>query len=200
MSNSNENKANHQKLTDPFEPANLRLSQDFASTIGVKKLITNVPCRKPNRQEFVRVRIGEEWRLDTMVFEDTVDRETYLVVPQLACEIAEEVRPVCLRYAITRQNNIFLWPCKLPGIDGRTNPWNESALQAAQHAEKHWVRIVANMAAGMYDVFEASADIPDPAWPDEDIPNLTRLLELAFKEKYIQSADHPMLKRLRGES
>ena len=47
--------------SDPFDPAALRLSQDFASSIGVKKVLTVVPCRKPNRHEFVRfvrARIG----------------------------------------------------------------------------------------------------------------------------------------------
>ena len=49
---------------DPFDPESLRLSQDFASSIGVKRAVTVVPCRKPHRQEFVRVRPGEEWRLE----------------------------------------------------------------------------------------------------------------------------------------
>jgi hypothetical protein len=64
---------------DPFDPASLRLGQDFVSSIGVKKVLTVVRCRKPSRQEFVRVRPGVEWRLETAVYEDKVQRETYLV-------------------------------------------------------------------------------------------------------------------------
>ena len=30
---------------DPFDPANLRLSQSFTETVGVKKLLTTVPVR-----------------------------------------------------------------------------------------------------------------------------------------------------------
>ena len=41
----------------------LRLSQDFTSMAGVKKLITTVPVRKPDRQSFVRVHPDEGWRL-----------------------------------------------------------------------------------------------------------------------------------------
>jgi len=32
---------------DPFDPASLRLSQDFASTIGVKKVLTTLPEAQP---------------------------------------------------------------------------------------------------------------------------------------------------------
>ncbi|MHC4178532.1 MAG: hypothetical protein ACYSWU_13560, partial [Planctomycetota bacterium] len=91
---------------DRFDPASLRLGQDFASTIGVKKVLTTVPCRKPNRHEFVRVRPGEDWRLETGVFEDRVNREVYLVQRDLWVELAGEVYPVCLFLAINRQGDV----------------------------------------------------------------------------------------------
>jgi len=34
---------------DPFNPDRLRLSQDFASAVGVRKLLTTVPVRKPSK-------------------------------------------------------------------------------------------------------------------------------------------------------
>ena len=40
----------------------LRLSQDFADTVGVKKEILTVPVRKPDRQSFVRVHPDESYR------------------------------------------------------------------------------------------------------------------------------------------
>ena len=45
---------NANNVPDPFNPAALRLDQSFADTVGVKKLLTTVPVRKPNRQDFVR--------------------------------------------------------------------------------------------------------------------------------------------------
>ena len=47
---------------DPFDPANLRLSQSFVETAGVKKLLTTVPVRKPSPQDFVRVHPSPEYR------------------------------------------------------------------------------------------------------------------------------------------
>ena len=181
---------------NPFDPSALRLSQDFASSVGVKKVLTAVPCRKPNRHEFVRVRPGEMWRLETGVFEDKVNRDTYLVSRHLWSELAGEVSPVCLFLAITRQCDVFFWPGKLPGADGRSNSWNESALAAARLAEDQWVRVAANMAGGMYDVFEAVGELSEPTWPEL---SLQELLKLCFKDRYIQSLDHPAVKSLRGE-
>lgn len=181
---------------NPFDPARLRLSQDFASAVGVKKVLTTVPCRKPHRHEFVRVRTGTEWRLETGVFEDKINREVYLVDPSLWADLLGEVYPVCLFCAVTRQNGVLLWPVKLPGADGKSNSWNESAIAAAKLAESKWVRLAANMSAGMYDVYEAEGELSDPEWPELEFPEILRL---AFKARFIQSLDHPAVKALRGE-
>ena len=186
-----------QSSQNPFDPASLRLGQDFTSGFGVKKVLTTVPCRKPNRQEFVRVRSGEEWRLETAILEDKVARENYLVHRSLWSELGEEILPVCLFLAINRQSDLFLWPVKLARPDGRTNPWNESALAAAREAESHWIRVVSNMNAGMYDTLAAVAEFSDPEWPDVTFEGI---LELCFRGRYIQDASHPVIKSLRGES
>ena len=151
---------------DPFDPASLRLPQGFADTIGVRKVLTTVPCRKPNRHEFVRVRSGNDWRLETGIFEDKINRDIYLVRPDLWVELMGEAQPVCLFLAVNRQGDPFIWPAKLPGTDGKSNTWNESALAAARRAESKWIRVAANMPAGMYDVYEAAAELSHPIWPD----------------------------------
>ena len=186
------------KAVDPFNPENLRLSQDFGATLGVKKVLTTVRCDKPNRQVFCRVRPGEEWRLDTGIFEDKVNRgERYLVDRDLWGELAGEIVPATLLTAVTKQNDLFLWPIKLPGPDGRSNEWNDSALAAARLAETRWVRMAANMQAGPYDVFEACGELADPVWPDLTFPEILRL---AFKDRFIQDLDRAVLKALRGEA
>lgn len=181
---------------DPFDPASLRLTQDFGASIGVKKVLTNVPCRKPNRQEYVRVRPGEAWRLSTGVLEDKINRQMYLVAREYWQELVAEINFICLLLAINRQGDIFLWPCKLPNSDGRSNSWNESAIAAAQLAETKWVRVAANMSAGMYDVFEASGALADAIWPELDF---SAILRLCFKDRLINTLDHPILRSLRGE-
>jgi len=183
-------------VPDPFDPANLRLSQDFSTTGGVKKLLTVVPCRKPRRQEFIRVRPGEDWRLTTAVLEDDASKDNYLVDASLHAALADEVKPVCLRLAVTSRKDVFLWPIRLPGPDGRSNTWNDSAIEAANIAESRWIRVASNMAAGCYDVFEATAELCKPEWPDEEF---RELLRRCFRDRFIATEDHPLLRQLRGE-
>jgi hypothetical protein len=45
MTDENEKKS----LFDPFDPAALRLDQSFTDTVGVKKLLTTIPVRKPGK-------------------------------------------------------------------------------------------------------------------------------------------------------
>jgi hypothetical protein len=49
-----EPKSSDPESYDPFDPARLRLSQAFGEQAGVKKVLTTVPVRKPDRQSFIR--------------------------------------------------------------------------------------------------------------------------------------------------
>ncbi len=183
---------------DPFNPESLRISQDFAAAAGVKQVLTTIPVRKPNRQDFVRVHPGENYQLTTVVIELKDDRESYLVTPDLRDELIGEVIPVTLFLAVNRQGVLFFWPCKLPDPSGRVNAWHESALEAAHLARDGWIRVTADMSLGAYRIFQATGELPGPEWPEE---TLGELLKIAFKGgKLIDSVDHPVLKRLRGEA
>src|SRR5262245_31357766 len=54
---------------DPFDPSSLRLTQNFAASIGVQRLLTTVPVRKPSKEWFVRAHPREDYRLQTAVLE-----------------------------------------------------------------------------------------------------------------------------------
>ena len=117
--------------TNPFNPAALRLSQSFADTVGVKKLLTTVPVRKPGRQDFVRVHPDPAYRLTpAAVIELKEDRETYLVRPDIAQQLPGEFNVVTLHTTINRQGVLHLWPVKHPGPDGKHNEWHRSAAEA----------------------------------------------------------------------
>ena len=182
---------------DPFDPEALRLSQDFSSSLGVKKALLSVPVRKPSREWFIRVHPEESYRLQTAVLELKETREVYLVAPALWSELAGEstFSPRALYTAVNRQGVVFLWQIRLPGPDGRVDEWSRSSLEAASLAVSKWVRLQANLSLGAYDVAYAE-HLPDPEWPD--LP-FRELLRIAFKDRFIQSLDHPVLRQLRGE-
>ena len=183
---------------DPFNPESLRISQDFAAAAGVKQVLATIPVRKPNRQDFVRVHPSEDYQLTTVVIELKDERESYLVTPDLRDELIGEVIPVTLFLAVNRQSVVSFWPCKLPDPSGRVNAWHQSALEAAHLARDGWIRVTADMSLGAYRIFQATGELPDPEWPEE---SLGELLKIAFKGgKLIDSVDHPVLKRLRGEA
>jgi len=196
VGDSNSPVTTDRQKTDPFDPSRLRLSQDFAATVGVKKALITVPVRKPSKQEFVRVHPNEAYRLETAVLELKEERETYLVEPSLWPELPSELTPKVLFTTMNRQGVLTLWPVRLPGEDGRLDEWNASALEAAEMARRHWVRVVANMGLGAYEVYEATGNLPDPIWPEL---TFSEILKVAFKGRYITEIDHPVIRRLRGE-
>ena len=96
---------------NPFDPAALRLDQSFAETVGVKKLLTTVPVRKPNRQDFVRVHPDQTYRLTpAAIIELKEDREVYLLTPAMAMELRGEFAAATLFTPVNRQGVLHLWP------------------------------------------------------------------------------------------
>lgn len=182
---------------DPFDPARLALGQDFGDELGVKKLVTQVPVRKPHRHEWVRAHPDADYRLQTAALPFKAEREElHLVAPALWRELPGDLRRIELFVAINREGVVFLWPVKLPGADGRLDTWNASLIDAINYARQRWVRVAANMALGGYEVFTPTGDLPDPDWPATP---MRELLRTAFRDHFIDSLDHPILKRLRGE-
>jgi len=179
-----------------FNPENLRISQDFDELVNLKKALLTIPVRKPDRQWFFRVHPDSAYSLQTAVLELKDDRETYLVEQPLWQELAGEVVVKVIHTAINRHGNVFLWPIRLPGEDGRHDEWNRSALEAVDYAQKSWVRLASNMNLGAYELSEALGDLPNPEWPEMEFE---KLLSIAFKDHFIHSLDHPAVRRLRGE-
>lgn len=184
---------------DPFDPARLRLAPNLTAALGVKKLLTTVPVRKPSKEWFVRTHPDEGYRIQTCVVELKEDSETYLVDPSLWGDLAGEstFSPRLLITTVNRQGTLFLWPIRLPRPDGRHDDWSKSALEAATVAAKGWVRVQANLSLGAYEVFEATGSLSDPEWPTQPLGDLLRI---AFRDRYLDTREHAVLKRLRGEA
>lgn len=182
---------------DPFDPAALRLGADYSEGLGVRKVITTVPNRKPNKSEWFQARPGDAWRLQTAVLEleKGVERSTYLVAPSLWADLSGEITPALLLTCVNRANDLFIWRIKLPGADGRSNTWTDSALQIAKAAETTWCRMVSDTTNGIYTHYVPTAELPDPKWP---ALSFNEIIKLAFRGRMIESLDHPILRELRG--
>jgi hypothetical protein len=98
----------------------------------------------------------------------------------------------------TREGTNFLWAIKLKGpFDKRDNPWTSSALKERGLARSKWVRHRSNREMGAYDPLVSVAIDAEPEWPA--LP-WVKILEIALKDRLIDSLDHPILvKLLRGK-
>ena len=190
------NTASTAEALDPFSNLEgLRLNQSFAGTVGVKRLLTTVPVRKPGRQDFVRVHPAAEYRLTPAALIELKDeRETYLVTPRMANELPGEFVAATLYTTITRQGVLSLWPVRLQ-VEGRQNDWHRSAAEAAELAMTKWIRLSANMSLGANEIFEAVGTLPEPTWPEL---SFAEILRTAFRDRYVDSPDHPLIQRLLG--
>jgi len=63
-------------------------------------------------------------------------------------------------------------------------------------AMERWVRVASDMSVGAYQAYEATGDLPEPEWPEH---SFEEIVTIAFKGKIIDSSDHPIVRRLRGE-
>ena len=180
---------------DPFAPENLRIRENFAED-GVKKLLHTVPVGKPNAQTWFRVHPDHAYQLrDVGLISLKDDNEFYLVSPQFAAELEGEFEKWTIFTVVSRQGVVRLWPIRQIGTDGKSNPWWDSAREAADQATTAWTRLSANRHLGAYDIRTAAKSI-EPVWPEL---SLTELLRIAFKNGHlIDGIDHPVVRQLRG--
>jgi hypothetical protein len=180
---------------DPFDPANLRLDQSFVETAGVKKLLTTVPVRRPNRQDFIRVHADPAYRMPCALIELKEERETYLLTPAISRELPGEFFIANIHTTINRQGVVSLWPVKTPGSDGKQSDWIRSAAEGAAMAVTRWIRLTPNMSLGAYEITVAESAIADPEWPEQPFRDS---LKIGFGDRLIDRLDHPLIARLRG--
>src|SRR5262245_46987252 len=123
---------------NPFNPENLRLSQNFNDTLPTERVVTMVPVRKPHGQEWFMSHEQEAFRQNVTALHWKEDREFYVVTQRLAPALVMETVPVTLVTCIGRQGHPFLWPIRLPGADGKDSSWWVSAREAAERAKHNW--------------------------------------------------------------
>ena len=71
-------------------------------------MLTTIPVRKPNPQDFVRVHPSSEYRAALAVIELKEDREIYLLPPHIARELPGEFVMAMMFTTINRQGVLHL--------------------------------------------------------------------------------------------
>src|SRR5436309_470619 len=103
----------------------LRCDQSYDQIVGAQPVLATVDVRKPGAQEWFRVHPEPAWRLQTTLLQLKEERENYLISPNLRVELWDEILPIVLYTAVSRQGETFLWPVRLPR-DGRLDKFMET--------------------------------------------------------------------------
>jgi len=166
------------------------------------KGVADIPIRKPWPHEWFRTHPDRSFWFETMALElSGTNSDAYFLIERSMWRLFEGpklFRRVMFVMSITLEGVVFVWPCKLSlrrSADGRDRRvMNESALCAAETARSNWVRIEADRHLGMYcaDVVFEAAGFGEPAWPPASAHDVLRI---AFRDRFIHSADHPALQR-----
>src|SRR5262245_61687233 len=183
-------------MSNPFDLEKLRLSPTTAAAVTVKQIIS-VPVHKPPRHDWIRVHPQEKIDVGGIILKDG-DDELYLVDPDIAGALGDELVFFSMYPYINRVGVLRLWPVRLPAPDGKEMDWHRTSRVAAALAIEKWVRVAANRSLGAYEVFQAAVQPPDPVWPEL---TLGEMVKLAFHDrgKIIRDLDHPVVKALTGQ-
>jgi len=187
------------RAADPGDVFNnldaIKLTPEEAGLVGAKEALVTLAIRKPSRAEFVRIDPNPAMSIVTAIYVDLL-KEVYFVTPEARSIFSDGLKPIQLFTAVNQRGLPFLWPVAIEdGIGGRRNNWNDSARAAAELAKTKWTRLVADMGAGGYRVYEALGKLPDPVFPERPLADLLRI---AFRGRVIENEDHPIVRQALG--
>lgn len=184
-------------VASKFDPKLYRQVQNVRmdENLGVaRKMQTVIPVRKPSKKQFIHAHPSAEFRADNMpTIEDETTGEIYLLAADLEfpADIENKVDFLNLAAAITTDASVFLWHYK-----NSTNSWSESARIAIREASRRWVRVIPDKSSNGYILEQPVVQPPAPTWPSL---SFAEMLEVAFGARYIDSLNHPLVKKLRGD-
>jgi hypothetical protein len=186
-------------------PAAIPAESDLAACLsparvaGQTKLppkVTALEVRKPNGQEYIRVKPGEDLALS--LFKRKNGERLYL----FRAELEPLLDPRGIRsYRLVLAKSLraitpFIWAIPVPQDDlGRT--WHEAAQAAAREAETTWIKIVSDTPGRTCVTYPANGTFDEPEWP---AVTFTELIALAFKNQKIDDSNHPVVRELAGEA
>jgi hypothetical protein len=165
-----------------------------------KKDYSIIPIRNPRRHEWFQSRPGDDWKAILALHIDA-EQVAYAVDPSFHNILIG--RGLIKRYKVYTlltygTEVLFLSLIGLANAGETENSYNRSRTEAYRVAETEWVQIGASKAIGGYEMFRPESAMAEPVWPNPPA-SLDDMLQIAFKGRYIDRADHPILNQIRGK-
>jgi hypothetical protein len=183
---------------DPFDPMNLGIATDYAAAINAKASSKPFELRKPNDQEYFLVSPRTGHRLVVGSITDKQDMGKLYIVPsglleEVRTKFPKAVRAVELVLAQTLAGASLVWP--VPLAEDRGGRWNSTQRGGCEQGKTRWTNITSGR--GQYDIITVN----NPKAVDWDsVPPFRDILHQAASERLINSMEHPLLRKLRGET
>jgi hypothetical protein len=183
---------------DPFDPVNLGIPSSYAAAINAQSSSKPYELRKPNDQEYFRTSAVESHCVRVGAIADKQDMgRVYVVSGAVLDEVIKRfpksVRGVELVLTMSLVGVAFVWP--VPLAEDRGGQWNSTQ----RDAKKSGVDIWTNMAPGRgrYDL----TTVNNPKAVDwAAFPPFREILRQACAERFIDSLDHLLLRKLAGNN
>lgn len=179
-------------VPDPFDLDNLIVVPEYTA-VGEKE-ISRIKVKRPGDQMWFRTH--PEYEICVMLFEYQHDEKIYVITVSMQPYFQGLGRKHLLYPYVTTNGVLGLWPVKLANDSGELHSYPESAHDAARKARKKWIRIESDRDAGQYVSVILKRKKEDPKWPDYD---QSKWLKLGFKDRLIDSLDHPVVQELELE-
>jgi hypothetical protein len=177
-----------------FDPDRIRIGTNYGDLVGVRSADLTFPVwSRPPKVPWFRAHPTNE--VDILMLDLTVeDSEGLYYLDKVLWPKLVHEPTVGLRLLVqcqTQQGTNFLWAIKLKSpFDKRENAWTASALKERDLARSRWIRHRSNRELGAYDPAISDAIETEPIWPDMPF---AKILEIALKDRYIDSLDHEVL-------
>jgi len=183
-----------EQAEDPsWNVGDFRFNQNVDEVIAVP-ILSSIEVRRPHKQEWFRVHSSMSF--PAKILEVKKSGAVYLVHPSLAAKLTEEIASAIIFPCINRSGELFMWPVKTPGNDGRADKYSSVNLEHARRATEGWLRRVWSQEANTHHAYTPGVPPPDPEWPESTIDEF---VQAAFKGRFIGDLNHEVLRKLRGE-
>jgi hypothetical protein len=194
-------KVNDEELGDAILRAR-KSPADVAVLVTAKKHHVSIPIAKPSGTgKYLRAREGDEWSPAANAFlmfdpRRSEQKEYLMVHPDLEefvrskKQLAAAMRTIGLAFMVDASGSPSYWPLNLQD----TGDWGTSARLAVEDMQTNWGMVVND--GDHWAVEHPEDDLGDPTWPPG---SADEWLLKAFRERIVDTVDHPVIKKLLGK-
>ena len=156
---------------------------------------------RPEDNTFVRVKAGDDYNevLDLLVAKNasnSSDRNpVYFATDDVRPELERFIKPCRVAVGIYHHDNVqFLW---VRSLSAGSNSWTDSVMRAMDKAQHDWISLESDQPHDEYKIHTSprSDEWGEPKWLNQ---TFEEIVQLAFRDRVVDSLDHTVAKRLLG--